>query len=271
VLDKLAVWGARIAPKPLKDWIHHTPVLDRFSRRVYGELMGSRIAIVESGPMRGLKLVSGPHVSHAHLRGVYELDTLIAVDRYVRDGFICYDLGASIGYISVLMARRASHVYAFEPAPHAAEEIQRNAAANQMTNISIVPLPVSDNVREVSFCVTDAAFGSAINETETRWPILKLETTTLDRFAAENPAPDFIKIDVEGEEGAVLEGARDLLRMKRPIICCELHSTAAANRVITLLNEFGYSIRTLHGEPFEMGTEIVAGELQVICLPESSG
>jgi len=229
--------------------------------------MGARIAVIENGPMRGLKLVCGPHVSHAHLRGVYESDTLIAVDRYVQPGFICYDLGASIGYISVLMARKASHVYAFEPAPHASAEVRRNAEANQLTNITIVPVPVSDSEREVSFCLTDAAFGSAINETETRWPILKLKTITLDHFAAENPQPDFIKIDVEGEEGAVLEGAREILRTKRPIICCELHSTAAANRVCNVLTEFGYSIRSLSGEPFALGTEVVAGELQVICLP----
>ena len=133
---------------------------------------------------------------------------------------------------------------------------------------SIVAVPVSDSEREVSFCVTDAAYGSAINEAETRWPILKLKTTTLDHFAAENPLPDFIKIDVEGEEGAVLEGARDTLRAKRPIICCELHTSAAANRVCNLLKEFGYSIRSLNGEPFVV-TEIVGVEPQIICLPGS--
>lgn len=268
VLDKLAVWGARVAPRSIKTWIHHSPVLDRFSRRLYGDLMGGRIAAIESGPMSGLKLVCGPHVSHAHLRGVYEIDTLMTVDRYVQPGFVCYDLGASIGYLSILMARKASHVYAFEPAPHAAAEIRRNAAANQMSNISIVPVPVSDGEREVSFCITDAAYGSAINETETRWPILKLKTTTLDHFATANPLPDFIKIDVEGEEGAVLEGARDILRSKRPIICCELHTTTAANLVCKLLKEFGYSIRSLDGEQYVV-TEIVGVEPQIICLPES--
>ncbi|MGH7554427.1 MAG: FkbM family methyltransferase, partial [Longimicrobiales bacterium] len=169
--------------------------------------------------MKGLKLVCGPHVSHAHLRGMYEREMLEAIDPLIEPSFVCYDLGASIGYISLLMARKCRHVFAFEPAPHAIEEIRKQTAANQLQNVTIVPLPVSGDEREVSFTLTDGAFGSAINENEKRWPIVKLRTTTLDRFIETHPAPDFIKIDVEGEEGRVLEGARSLLVSKRPRIC----------------------------------------------------
>jgi FkbM family methyltransferase len=231
-------------------------------------MLGSGTAVIESGPMKGLKLVLGPNVSHAHIRGVYERETLEAIDRLVKPGFICYDLGASIGYLSLLMARNARHVYAFEPAPHAIEELRKQAAVNQMTGIiTVVPTPVSNNVREVSFAVTDVAFGSAINETQTRWPIHRLTTTTLDLFVRDHPAPDFIKIDVEGEEGLVLDGARALLANKRPAICCEVHSPEAAEQVLRVLGDWQYEVARLNGDPFEVTKDIRGGEVQVICLP----
>lgn len=267
MLNKLALMGARFMPTALKTFIHHHQFLDRFSRRVYGGMMGSHTVDIEEGPMKGLKLVTGPNVSHAHVRGIYEQETMTAIDGQVRPGFICYDLGASIGYVTLLMARKARHVYAFEPAPHAAAEMRRQLAANEMNNVSIVLDPVSHNEREVSFALTDAACGSAINETETRWEILKLRTTTLDRFAERNPPPDFIKIDVEGEEGPVLEGSRGLLRTKRPVICCELHSVEAARHVCRVLEESGYRVRQLNGEPFVVPDEIVAGDVQVMAMP----
>jgi len=103
--------------------------------------------------------------------------------------------------MTLLMARTAKHVYSFEPAP--------------------TPSPKR-------FCLTDGAYGSAINETETRWPVLQLRTTTLDLFAKVHPIPDFLKIDVEGEEGAVLDGAVGLQARRKMSICCEIHSREAA-------------------------------------------
>lgn len=267
MLRRMALATARSLPDGFKTWVHHTPFLDRFTRRLYGQMVGSGVSVIASGPMKGLRLAMGPHVSHAHVNGVYEADTLQAIDQQLQPGFICYDLGASIGYVSLLMARKAKHVYAFEPAPHAVAEIQRHFSANRFTNISVTQAPVSGDEREVSFALTDASYGSAINQTETRWEVLKLRTTTLDRFIEKNPLPDFIKIDVEGEEGPVLEGARKLLQQKRPIICCELHSREAAAHVCAILNEFDYRICSLDGKPFVPPREVLPGEVHVMCVP----
>jgi FkbM family methyltransferase len=258
-----------LLPRTIKHWISHNRAADRVSRTVFSRLIGDGVATIASGPMSGLRLVCGWHVSHAHLSGIYELPTQKAIDQHVRPGFVCYDLGASIGYLSLLMARKAKKVYAFEPAPHAASEIDRHAAANAMENIEVVTLPVSGDVREVRFTLTDAAFGSAINETETRWPVLTLTTITLDMFAETHPAPDFIKIDVEGEEGRVIEGARRLLATKRPIICCELHSEEAAAHVVSVVREYRYRVQDLSGRPFVAPKTIVPGDLQVLCVPDA--
>ena len=269
MLQKVALGAARLAPQRIKAIIHGHPLLDKLSRRVYGVLMGRRVVPIESGPMAGIKLLTGKHVSHALIRGTYELEVLQAVDELVRPGTICYDLGASIGYISLLMARKARHVYAFEPAPHAIAILNQQVSANHVVNLTVVPTPISDSVREVSFALGDAAYGSGINEHETRFPVLKLRTTTLDIFARENAAPDFIKIDVEGEEGRVLEGARGLLSSKRPTIVCELHSAEAAAHCLRVLHECGYRVSMLDGSEFIPGESIRAGDVQVLCTAES--
>jgi FkbM family methyltransferase len=217
--------------------------------------------------MAGMRLAVSPHISHVHIRGISELETLIALERLVRPGQICYDLGASIGYMSLLMARKARHVYAFEPAPHAAEEIRRNAAANGLTNITIVPAPVTDNIREVEFALTDVAYGSSIAHGQSMWPKLRLITTTLDDFVRDHPPPDLLKIDVEGEEGHVLQGATELLKAGRTTICCELHSSEAARTVLTLLTHYGYTATTLSGAPLALPENVIPGELQIVAAP----
>ncbi len=264
----LAIWGARKIPTPLKAWLHNHRALDRDARSLFAKLVGSDIVTIPEGPMKELKLIPGPHISHAHLRGVYESATLAAIDKFVQPGFVCYDLGASVGYLSLLMARKASVVYAFEPAPHAMQEIEKQAAVNGMTNIIGIPEAVSDTQCEVSFALTDVAYGSAIAKRQTNWPTIQVACTTLDTFAGKYPPPDFIKIDVEGEEARVLQGARNLLQHKRPIICCEVHSTDLARQVQDIMTGYGYHLTSLDGGPLTIGENIQAGDVQVMCIPQ---
>jgi FkbM family methyltransferase len=268
MLRSIAVFTARAIPSPLKRWIHRHKHLSRFGRKVFAGIvgLGGNVVAVEDGPLKGMRLVMSEHVSHAHISGTYERETQLAIDRLIAPGFICYDLGASVGYLSLLMARKAQHVYSFEPAPHALAHFRGHIEANALENITIVEKAVSDCERVVKFGLTDNAYGSRIVESSSG-NTLQMTTTTLDDFVASHPPPDFIKIDVENEEGRVLEGARTLLRDKHPLICCELHSVEAAQHVQTILHEYGYKITTLSGEPFKITGPIVPGDLQVIGLP----
>jgi len=251
----------------LKSWVHGHRGLHRLARRSFSSLAGDgETAEIVSGPLRGILLVTSEHVSHAHLSGTYELDVLEAIDRNVRDGDVCYDLGASIGYLSLLMARRAREVYAFEPAPHAAAEIRRHVAANGFSHVTVVPHPVSDEPKRVRFALTDVAYGSGISEGSTPWPSIELTTITLDAFVADNSFPDFIKVDVEGFEGHVLEGARSVLARGLTSWCIELHNDGAARHVVSVLTEYGYEVTTLNGAPFIIHGAVIAGELQVVAL-----
>lgn len=268
MLRSLVIFAAARTPVQLKRWVHRNHNRDIFTRKLFGKLLGTGVAVIPDGPMKGIRLVCGPQVSHAHLMGTYERETLEAVDRYVKPGDICYDLGASIGYLSILMARKAKHVYAFEPAPHAIEEIRKHTAANGLDNITIDTSPVTNGVREVSFAMSYAAFGAGINENATDREVIRLQTTTLDLFSSTHPLPDFMKIDIEGEEGRALEGAQQLLARKRPVICCEVHSEQAGHEVLAALSPHRYKVETLDGKPFQPTSDIVAGEVQVMCFPQ---
>jgi FkbM family methyltransferase len=266
-VSHIPLWIARYTPRRVKAAIHHVRFLDKGLMTIYGALISGESVVIEDGPLKGIKLSTSRHTSHAHIQGTYEREAQEAVDAMVRPGDICYDLGASIGYMTLLMARKAKHVYAFEPAPHAIAEMKRHLAANAMENVTIVPSPVSNCVREVRFVLTDTAYGSSINDTETRWPVLQLQTTTLDSFVANHPAPDFLKLDVEGEEGAVLEGAQELLGQRKTRICCEVHHREAAESVLATLERFGYTTTLLDGTPATVPQNVIPGEFHIISRP----
>jgi FkbM family methyltransferase len=269
VVRDMAVAVARGLPTSWKKWIHNQVGLDTALRNAMGWALGSGDETIPDGPMSGLKLALSRHISHAHLGGAYERETQEAIAKYQPAGSVCYDLGASIGYLSILMGRKAKHVYAFEPSPEAQRELRRNVAANGFgERVTLVPNPVSDRVETVTFAITDTAYGSTIANERTKWPTISVESTTLDRFAAANPAPDFLKIDVEGFEGHVLDGGQETLAKKKPIICCELHSVTAAERVLKALDPHGYRVIRLDGQPYKIEHSITPGEVQVMCLPK---
>jgi FkbM family methyltransferase len=267
----LAVSCTRAMPSGLKRWLHSQRALDVMLRNVYGGMVaGSDAAVIPRGPLAGLKLMPGRHISHKHLDGSYEEETLAALDRFVPQGAVCYDLGASIGYLSLLMARKASAVYSFEPAPHALAEIRRQAEANRMTNIHPVQQVVSGDVRDVEFALTDNAYGSRIvagQPVPADRPKMKFRTTTLNALVNSYPAPDFIKMDVEGEELSVLQGGDEVIRTKRPIFCIELHSTQLAKDCTAMLRSYGYRVTELDGSPLQEHSDVRPGDLQIMAFP----
>jgi hypothetical protein len=119
----------------------------------------------------------------------------------------------------------------------------------------------------VRFGLTDVAYGSGIARSEVPWPTIDLDTVVLNEFVQTHPFPDFIKIDIEGEEGRALQGATRLLEKGSVVICCELHSPALAQEVTALLQSYGYVVEDLDGNPFVPSAHVTPGEVQVIALP----
>lgn len=167
----------------------------------------------------------------------FERDERAFLWRYLRPGDVFVDVGANIGLFSVIAAKRvgkAGQVYAFEPAALPRRRLEENIRLNSFTNVSIQQLALSDGAGWVEISVpTDghdawSSLAKPIAGADIR--LERTEATTWDAFAEENglPVPRMVKIDVEGWEGHVLDGASRTLSAKdAPLLQVEFTDKAA--------------------------------------------
>ena len=214
--------------------------------------------VIDAGLATGL-LVATPDVPMAHsqsgliVRGVLEVPVQEALRRTLPTGGVLYDVGANVGFFSMLAARivgQNGRVYAFEPAPRNAEAIRRGAAANEFANIEVIERAAFEHsgsgrlqlVEDLSWSKLEDAGPHELTET-----VVEVELVAVDDLVGrgELRAPDVVKIDVEGAELEVLRGMRKTIAEHSPVIVCELHDTAPAFEA--LMAEFGYVVENVEG------------------------
>jgi FkbM family methyltransferase len=261
----------RVLPVPVTRQLKKIGPLRSLYRSVFDKMVGDgEVVQIKGGPLKGLSLVTGYSITHAQINGTYELELAQCIDRILKPGMVCYDLGASTGYFSLQMAKRGRLVYSFEPTPHTAAWVKRNADANGFSHINVIPTVVSDRPKQVIFQMTGMGYGSqviAANQTDDRYQRLELTATTLDTFVEDHEMPDLMKIDIEGEESNALSSATRILKEKRPIIACEIHDLDNAARVEKILVDANYKITALDGSPFEMPKSIYPGDFHILATP----
>ena len=166
------------------------------------------------------------------------------LERNVAPGDVVYDVGAHIGFFSVCAARLGAVVYAFEPVPENAARLRDNVALNGL-EIHVVEAAAWAESGSVGLVPGDSDFEARATSGN------GTPSVSLDAFAAGEPAPALIKLDVEGAEAEVLRGARRLLAEARPVLVCELHGDGMRGTVEALLSGYGV-------EELESPTRIVA-------------
>jgi FkbM family methyltransferase len=176
---------------------------------------------------RGFKMfVDSRDVSiapHLILDGVWEEGTEAALRQLVRPGMRVAEVGANVGYFTVLMAHAVGQrgsVVAFEPDPSLAQIIRDNIEINGFTaRTAIEAKAVADTQGELRFFATHRHRGNGSilpgfeqlpDNPEDARDELVVPCTTLDAYFANDP-PDLLKIDAEGAESAVLRGSAGLL------------------------------------------------------------
>lgn len=137
------------------------------------------------------------------------------------DGFINYllpylrgtmlDIGANIGTHSIAYATRGI-VHCFEPNPLAYECLKHNVG--KMPRVTLHNVAVSDHFGFIDMEPQGDNYGAMYTKPGTQIPCITIDSLAL-------PACDFIKIDVEGDEIGVLNGARDTIMKYRPVMCIE--------------------------------------------------
>jgi len=143
----------------------------------------------------------------------------------VEPGSTAIDIGASFGFYAAEMARYAEKVIAFEANPAVAQFARKVAARN----VEVINMALSSGEGRTWLTVPLNAKGRAVTELASIAPrdsaeqhvvTIEVETRRLDAFPVSNCS--FIKLDVEGHEEAVLDGASALIAAQRPILMIEL-------------------------------------------------
>ncbi len=214
---------------------------------------------VIGGAGEGLRL-SLEHipVTHAHAgalpRGWLEVSVQEAMRRLLGPGDVFYDIGANIGFFTLIGARFVGpdgRAIAFEPVPANAEAIRANAALNGIENIDVLEKAAGAERRSDRLLLVEDLSWSHL---ESRgWhprttSAVDIEVVTIDELvrAGEAPPPTLVKIDVEGSEADVLAGMRETIERHRPAIVCELHGT---NReFVEAMESVGYETSNLEGK-----------------------
>lgn len=201
----------------------------------------------------------------------YELDLYDMVDWWIYFGFknpigsnmypsICegdtfIDVGANNGEVSLKAARKVGNsgrVIAFEPNPKNINRFKKNIALNSFDNITLVELGVGNEAGEFQLnndTPENLGMGWIGNPSDDKSvSSILIKVTSLDDYllSMELNSVDFIKIDVEGFEINVLEGAKGIIKKFQPTLFVEVEDTllnrqgTSASELISLIREFNY-------------------------------
>ncbi len=161
---------------------------------------------------------------------------LNGVRPYVPVDAVCLDIGANIGLYTLAFAAlaREGKVFAFEPAPGSYDFLNRNVALNRADNVETFHLAVGAESGTVDFhdipFFTAGSFAvegdSFLTSEVLGSSFFRAASVTVDEFVGDHGLSrvDVIKIDVEGGEISVLEGATQSLSRHRPVVVLEFNS-----------------------------------------------
>jgi FkbM family methyltransferase len=176
-----------------------------------------------------------------------------------------FDVGGHIGLVTLPMSRAvapAGRVHTFEPAAVNARILRRHLADNRIDNVEVIESLVGRSDEEqVDFFEDREASGMnalAVKRDEHRYERTRRRQLSLDSFCSSRGlSPEVIKIDVEGAEVQVLQGARETLRRCRPRIYLSVHPAhlkllgSSTDDLLALIESSGYACREIGGSPVQ--------------------
>jgi FkbM family methyltransferase len=217
------------------------------------------------GPLQGYRMCIDWKRFRSFVYGTWEPEVIDAVVSTIKPGMTVIDIGAHIGYYSLLFAKFAGpsgRIFSFEPLPGNFALLQKNVQLNNLQYVTPLNLALFSHSGEITITVPDGQHnpGNGSVYIDHGAQQFRVQSVTLDHFCATSAIqPDFLKIDVEGAELAVLLGGRTTIERFRPNMLIELHhfdGNLAAHPVPDLLTNWGYQLQWI--ERWQLTSHILA-------------
>jgi FkbM family methyltransferase len=193
-------------------------------------------------------------------QGLWEANETHWIQEVLRPGDVFVDVGANIGWYTVIGAREVGprgRVYAFEPDPEAFELLQRNVRANGLHNVVLEQKAVSDAPGTLKLFIAGENKGDHRiyqPEGESR-PSVEVEAVTLDEYFKDPAASvDCIKVDTQGAELVILKGSRGLIQRSESIAMVYEFAPFALKGLGGTGSEMLEIFRALGLQSFDLGT-----------------
>ena len=203
---------------------------------------------------------------------------------------VVYDVGANIGYYSLTLSDRARQIYAFEPSSRTRHWLWLNLRLNRARNVRIFGYALSDTKGRADLNVYSSTGNNSlfVRQVSPKHDLKLLRTEPiriidLDRLRREQHLldPTLIKIDVEGGELQMLNGALETVRKSRPVIMLEYSEATsrdagyAREELLKPLTPLAYRFLGLASDPNDLRLhELIHGRAavdidNVLAIPEN--
>jgi FkbM family methyltransferase len=168
--------------------------------------------------------------------GYEEANDLVVFKRLIRKNDVIFDIGANTGVYSLVAGTvsKESRIFSFEPNPFNIARLNQNIDVNQLQNVTVVPMAVGADAGKVSFTIplvpgiTDTSsviesFSRASYQGKLAWRNIEVDQVSVDLYCMVNriEVVHLLKIDVEGYEVELLNGAKQTIAAHRPVILIE--------------------------------------------------
>ena len=180
----------------------------------------------------------------------YEVSTIKLFMHLLPRANTFFDIGANTGIYTLIAAINGNRrkVYGFEPVPRIFSALKQNIRVNSLENIEVFCVAISDYDGVIDLHIPPgrippgATTNPEIPTLKSAPEVLSVETVKFDTFVDSHSISkvDFIKIDTETTEPAVLEGAMNTLKNHRPMIICEVLRGRTENMLQSILDSIGY-------------------------------
>jgi FkbM family methyltransferase len=188
----------------------------------------------------------------------YESNELPMFLEYAAKATQILDIGANSGIYTILsaIANPGSNVHSFEPNGFNFVRLKKNVAINQLNNVTLNENAVGNANSSLQFTVpvdqnvisdtssASAGFSQGTYDGKMKWQTVEVQQVTIDSYCALHKIPkvDLVKIDVEGFDEEVFQGATETILKDRPVIFCEIFFDAPKQeRFRNFLQKINYS------------------------------